>query len=172
MITNYLPKFKVVEINDSVALRSGHMLSQVPVDAAITKKTIAIDDDKSVSFVENGLIVGLGANYTIENYDATKHSQAFLVYTEELNTFINELHYFANELIEDEDNFVRALALYVGDTFTTNNYSGTLEGAKFAKVVDGVLTLQTAADIDTMFIAKPTTMPNGTAGCEFTYYKA
>lgn len=64
MFTKYLPTFKYMEVNDLVGLRSGHMLSQVPADANITK--VAKGDNK---FIENGLIVGLSATGTVENFD-------------------------------------------------------------------------------------------------------
>lgn len=165
MITNYLPKFKVFEVNNLTGLRSGHMLAQTKADAAIATKTVG-----DYEFIENGIIVGLSATNTVENFDATKHSQMFVHYTEELNTVLPDLEYFAVP-VEEEGTYPRCIALYVGDTFTTNNYTGTYEGAKYAKVTNGVLELQAAADADSAFIATPTTMPNGAQGVEFTYYR-
>lgn len=162
MFTQYLPTFKAVEINRVTGLTAGHMLSQFPANAALTRKVYG--DHK---FIENGLIVGLGADGTVENYEASKHAQIFLHYSEELYTLLDELKYFA---IADTE-CPRCVALYIGDTFTTDNFAGTLEGAKFAKVVNGVATLQETADTDTMFIAVETTMPNGDAGVELTLYR-
>lgn len=166
MFTKYLPTFKYMEVNDLVGLRSGHMLSQVPADAAITKVTKG--DNK---FIENGLIVGLSATGTVENFDKSKHPVMFVHFTEELNTLIDELKYFAVEAPDGEKVYPRCVALYVGDTFTTTNYAGTLSTAKYAKVVDGVPTLQTAADVDTAFIATPSDMPNGDEAVELTFYR-
>lgn len=166
MITNYLPKFKVFEVNSLTGLRSGHMLSQIPADSAITTKTVG-----DYKFIENGLIVGLSATGTVENFDKSKHGQVFVHYTEELNTFLSDLEYFAVE-VEDGVAYPRCIGLYVGDSFTTNNYTGTYEGAKYAKVgANGVLELQASADADSMFLAVPTTMPNGSEGVEFTFYR-
>lgn len=166
MITNYLPKFKVFEVNNLTGLRSGHMLSQIPADAAITTKTVG-----EAKFIENGLIVGLSATRTVENFDKTKHGQVFVHFTEELNTVFSNLEYFAVE-VEDNVAYPRCIALYIGDSFTTNNYTGTYEGAKYAKVGStGVLELQASADADSMFLAVPTTMPNGEQGVEFTFYR-
>lgn len=164
-ILNYLPTFKVVEVNRSTALISGHMLSQYQADLSeITKKTVG-----STLFVENGLIVGLGSDLKIANFNKSVHSQPFIVFTEELNTVVNGLKYFANEVVDGEV-YPRALALYVGDTYTTNNYSGTLSAStKFAKVVDGVITLQTAADADTLFAVEVSTLPTGEAAARVTY---
>lgn len=166
MFTKYLPTFKYMEVNDLVGLRSGHMLSQIPADAAITK--VSKGDAK---FIENGLIVGLSATGTVENFDKSKHPVMFVHFTEELNTVVDELKYFALEAPDGEKAYPRCVALYVGDTFTTTNYDGTLNTAKYAKVVAGVPTLQTAADDDTAFIATPSDMPNGDEAVELTFYR-
>lgn len=165
MITNYLPKFKVFEVNNLTGLRNGHMLAQTPADAAIAVKTVGDYD-----FIENGIIVGLSATNTVENFDKTKHCQMFVHYTEELNTILPDLEYFAVP-VEEDGTYPRCIALYIGDTFTTNNYSGELGTAKYAKVVNGILTMQTAADVDSAFIVTKTTMPNGEDGAEFMLYR-
>ena len=131
-ILNYLPEFKVVE-NRMTGLIAGHMLA-IPSRRDITVKTVG-----TAKFLENGLIVGLNGDLTIGNYDADKHAQPFLVFNEELNTFMNGLKYYAEPVVDGEV-YPRAIGLYVGDTFTTNNYAGTK--GDFAKVVDGVLTLE------------------------------
>lgn len=166
MFTKYLPTFKYMEVNDLVGLRSGHMLSQVPADANIAKVTKG--DNK---FIENGLIVGLSATGTVENFDKSKHPVMFVHFTEELNTLIDELKYFAVEVPDGEKVYPRCVALYVGDTFTSTNYAGTLSTAKYAKVVNGVPTLQIAADVDTAFIAVPSDMPNGDEAVQLTFYR-
>lgn len=164
MITKYLPKFKVFEVNNLTGLRNGHMLSQIPADGSITTKTVG-----NAAFIENGLIVGLGKDGTVVNYSATDCAQIFVHYTEELNTFLSDLEYFAVP-VEDSVAYPRCIALYVGDSFTTNNYTGTLAGAKAAKVgTDGVLVLQTEADADSLFLVAEGTLPNGEEAAEFTY---
>lgn len=166
MIRGFLPTFKVFEVNNLTGLRNGHMLAQMKADVANIAKVTAGNSD----WVENGIIVGLDAAGTISNYDPAKHEQPFVHYTEEILSIFPELRLFACE-IEDGVVYPRAIALYVGDTFTTNNYTGEYETAKYAKVVDGVLNLQTEADGDTMFMATPTTMPDGEEGVEFQYYR-
>lgn len=174
MITNYLPEFKVFEVNNLVGLRSGHMLSQIPADSGI--KVVTKGNTK---FIENGIIVGLSKNGTVENFDADKHGVMFVHFTEELNTLIDELKYFAVPVEKTDagvDDFAstypRCIALYIGDTFTTNNIANiNLEDAAYAKIVDGVITLQTAADSDTAFIATKTTLPDGSVAYEFLFYK-
>ncbi len=166
MITRYLPTFKYMEVNNLTGLRTGQVLAQFKANEAIT--TVSKGEYK---FIENGLIVGLGSDGTIENYDAKKHAQPFVHFTEELNTFLDELNRFAVEVV-DGVAYPRAIGLYVGDTFTTNNYTGTYEGAKAAKVgTTGVLELQAEVDNDSLFIATPTTMPNGDEGVEFTCFR-
>lgn len=165
MITSFLPTFKVFEVNNLTGLRNGHILAQMKADVSKIAKKAAGDGE----WVENGIIVGLDADGTISNYDATKHAQPFVHYTEELLTFLPELRLFACP-IEDGVVYPRCIGLYIGDTFTTNNYTGTYEGAKYAKVTNGVLELQAAATADSIFKATPTTMPDGEEGVEFQYY--
>lgn len=165
-ILNYLPTFKVVEINRSTGLVKGHILSQNLGGAALTLNTTAVS---GYSFAENGLIVGLSFDRTIENFDPEKHSQPFLVFTEELNTVLNGLKYFATE-VEDDVVYPRAVGLYIGDTFTTDYYSGVCGPTTlYAKVVNGVLTLQTVADAYTLFAVSAATLPDGTTAAKFTY---
>lgn len=162
-ILNYLPAFKVLENRRSTGLVIGHVLSQFLADIEITTKTI-----NGKKYIENGIIVGLSDDLTIGNFDLEKHSIPFIVFNEELNTFMAGLKYFAQE-VEDET-YPRAIGLYVGDVFVTNNYSGTLNAsAKYAKVVDGVLTLQTTADEYTMFTVAVDTLPTGELAGLFSY---
>ena len=166
MIRGFLPTFKVFEVNNLVGLRNGHILAQMKADVANIAKVSA----GSMDWVENGIIVGLDADGTISNYDPAKHEQPFVHYTEEILSIFPELRMFACP-IEDDVVYPRCIALYVGDTFTTNNYTGTYATAKYAKVTNGVLALQETADEDTMFKATPTTMPAGDEGVEFQYYR-
>lgn len=164
MITQFLPEFKVLEVNDLVGLRTGHIISQLPVGSSIAKVTKG-----NSSFIENGIIVGIDENGQVVNY-TTGMNTMFVHFTEELNTIISGLKYFAVP-VEDET-YIRCVALYTGDSFTTNNYvKGSVEGNGYAKVVGGVLTLQATADKDTAFIAKKSTMPDGSDGYEFTFYR-
>ena len=166
----YGPKFKVLEVNDLVGLRNGHIIAQAPAAADITKKTY-----DEYQFIENGLILGLGKDGKLANYDPAKHAVPFLHYTEELITFGVALDRFAVEVPTEvgENAYPRAIALYIGDTFTTDNVvvGGVNKAECYAKVVNGVLTLEADETKDTMFRAVKTTMPAGGVGYEFTYYK-
>ena len=82
------------------------------------------------------------------------------------------LKYFAVP-VEDET-YVRGVALYVGDTWTTDNFVGTGAGGAyndeaFAKVVNGVITLQAAADTNTIFAVEESTLPAGGKAVRITY---
>ena len=168
----FLPSFKVVEINVSLAHTIGHALAQYPSYVSGEKALVASKDVQGIKFVENGVIVGLGEDLVISNYDSAKHKVACLVYNDELVTGpIDQLDKYAEEADENGVVYLRALPLYVGDTFTTNNIANiNEENAKFAKVVNGIITLQSVADGDTMFAATKTTTPNGTeAAYELVY---
>ena len=164
-ILNYMPTFHVVEMNRSTGLVTGHVLSQYPADVAgandLTIKAVAGTN----GFIENGLIAGLNPDLTIGNYDATVHAQPFIIFTEELNTFMDALKYYALPLDASLVAYPRAVALYVGDVWTTDYFVGTGQGGiyatgdNFAKVVDGKLTLQQAADADTLFAVELSTLP-------------
>ena len=166
----YLPKFKAVEPNNLTGLRNGHILAQNVTDTEKVKTVKYGDQD----YIENGVIVGLGKSGKVEGYTQADHDVLFLHFTEELNTYFDSLDQFAVEVVKDAT-YLRCIALYVGDTFTTNNYDeGTIAGAEtgYAKVGEkGVLTLQNEADNESAFIVKKGTMPDGSVGYEFQYYK-
>ena len=161
MITKYLPTFKVFEVGSLTGLRAGHMLSQQP--AADSIKTVSFGGSR---FIENGIIVGLNVDGEVENW--TKGTM-FVHYTEELNTFIDELKYFAVPVEEVGETYPRCIALYAGDSFCTNNVASEVTDAKYAKVVGGVLTLQTEADADTKFSVKESTLPTGEKAYDFVF---
>jgi len=165
-ILNYLPTFHSVEINRSTGLVMGHVLSQNEAGEDLTLVTKG-----SYDFLENGIIVGLSNNRKIENYDLEKHSQPFFVFSEELNTFMSGLKYFAQDANDEEGFHPRAVALYPGDAFTTNNYSGVFGlNTAYAKVIDGVLTLQNTADDYTIFAVNLSSMPaDGSTAVQFVY---
>jgi hypothetical protein len=158
-ILNYLPEFKVVEINRSTGLVAGHVLAQFPYagDAAITVG--------GKDFLQNGVIVGLNNDLTLGDFNPAVHAQPLLVFTEELVTFLSGNKYFANQEDYEGDIIPRAIGLFVGDVFTTNNYTGT--GA-FAAVVEGVLTRQATAE-GAMFAVEASTLPTGDVAAKFTY---
>lgn len=165
-ILNFLPEFKIVEVNRSTGLVAGHVLAQFPLaDDADLKVTHG-----GVDYLENGFIVGLGSDLELAPFDPTAHANPLLIFTEELNTFFDGLKWYAT--VEDEDDnriYPRAIGLFVGDAFTTNNYAGTYTNQAFASVVDGVLTLQATANAATRFAVEESTLPTGELGLRFVY---
>ena len=168
MITRYLPKFKVFEVGSLTGLRAGHVVSQLPanVDSIAVK---VVDEENNVKFIENGIIMGLNADGQLVNW--TKGTM-FVHYTEELNTFVDELQYFAVPVEEVGDTYPRGIALYAGDSFCTNNYtyaeSVNDTNAKYAKVVNGVLQLQ-SSNSGAQFKATKSTLPTGEVAYDFVY---
>ena len=163
MIMSFLPTFKVFEMNNLAGLRNGHILANMKADI----ENIASVTAGGNKYIENGLILGLDAEGTVSNYDATKHKQPFVHFTEELLTYFNELRLYAEPVVDDVV-YPRCIGLYVGDTFTTNNYTGTIEGDGYATVEGGVLKLAAEAE-GAMFKATASTLPDGSDAYEFLY---
>ena len=158
--------YKVVEINNMTALRSGQMAAQA----------VAIRDDFPREVVENGLILGykevtLDGAKTLGLAPYTEGAAIFLHYTEEL--FLEnatQLNTFALEFDEAGVAYPRGLALNIGDVFTTNNVAGVTEGIFI--VEDGLLTAagESAVAGDHIFYGIKSYLPDGeTPAVEFTY---
>lgn len=162
--------YKVVEINNMTALRSGQMAAQ-----AVAIKT----DFPGMDVLENGLILGY-KEVTLDGAKAlglapyTEGAAIFLHYTEEL--FLEnatQLNTFALDFDEAGVAFPRGLALNIGDVFTTNNVNAedlTKEGNFI--VDNGLLTavaeLEEAAGHT--FYGIRSYLPDGeTPAVEFTY---
>lgn len=162
----FLPKFKVVEINNMAALRMGHVIAQNKA-----ANDIAVKEVSGVKFLENGIIVGLGADGKIANYDPALHAQPMLVFNEELiEGPLYSLDNFAERVDAVDGVYPRCLPLYLGDTFTTDNIAGSIENG-FYKVVAGKLTYEAIKSDATMFIGKVTTLPAGQNAVELQYFK-
>ncbi len=177
----FLPKFKVVEVNNLTALRAGHVLAQFPAYATdVAVASINNSEGQAVKFLQNGIIVGLASDGKIKNYAAATTAGPMLVFTEELTYGPQDgLDQFADQfdlvVVTGEATYPnpvypRCLPLYTGDTFTTNNFSGVAANG-YAKVVDGVITVQVAADTDTLFKVTKTKLPAGQVALECTYIK-
>ena len=165
-VINFLPEFKVVEINRSTGLVMGHVVSQFPLDTTFP----GIIDDYQYDMVENGFILGLGKNLEVEAYDPAAHGHPFLLFTEELNTFFSGLKWYATGA-DEQDGVIypRLVGLYPGDVFTTDNFEGTYTGQKFAKVVNGQVSLQAVANEQTMFAVEESTLPTNELALRLTF---
>lgn len=167
-ITSLFPTHKVVEINLSTGLRTGHMLAQHAYKDAVN------------AYLDNGCFFRMSkaaADEVVLADNANAIGPYFLHYTEELltNGIVDAYKYFAVEL-EDGVCYPRCIALYAGDTFTTDNYTGTLSGCKFAIVgTNGVVELKSSLPTTIsggytgpLFQAVASTLPDGSAAVQLT----
>lgn len=161
-----LPVFKVVELNNVLANRTGHIIAQ----AEMAQADFAGGAEE---YLPNGYILYLDVDGKLKspgNVDALvrANQNPVLHYTEELFTGpTTELKHFAVEWNDEDVAYPRGLVLNVGDTFTTDNFTGTLTGATVATVSDnGVFELHVnAAAIITyegpLFFVEVSTLPDG-----------
>jgi hypothetical protein len=165
LLTNHYTarNFKVVEINNSVALRSGHIIAQA--------KLVRREDSQweTPDFVENGFFFNLDvdgelkAPGNIANAALKLNQAPILHYSEELMTGpITDLKYFAEAWLPEQIGndvldvcYPRGLVLGVGDTFTTNNFTGTY--------ANGVAILTVAGQLSRL-ASVPSTIANGYVG--------
>ena len=177
---NMLTKHKVVEVNRLTALLSGHMIAQAPY------RQVAAE-----TYLDNGAILFLSKNAELvlgNHADAIK-GQPFLHYTEELMTFelASAYEYFTVDLEEtltqldgtgtDLVCYPRAIALYEGDAYTSNNFvtaiSPIVAGTRYFAIVDanGALSVVSSFPAATydgpVFSATSNTLPGGQAGFTF-----
>lgn len=153
--------FKVFETNNMTALRTGHMVAQAPF----------YGHTGQAGFVENGFVMYLknvdGELQLVKPEDAAQTDQPFIHYTEELMPYdYTELKHFAVETEgegNDEVSYPRALALYVGDTFTTNNVKGNIEEGYYHVNDDGEFETGDGGQeyVGPVFHGKESTLPDG-----------
>lgn len=179
--------FKVLEVNNIVGLRSGHMLSQV-----VLPKNKFLDG--SQTYIQNGEIVFLdvdgklatlnkvgttdGSTAITNAADVKPQLQPFIIFNEELMTGpYTDLKYFAEVFDADNLCYPRALALNIGDAFVTDNYvvgAGTQANGAYATINgNGKLStsnvLPTTAYRGPLFAVATTYLPDGTTlAMEFT----
>lgn len=162
-IFDALKGHSVVEANNLTGLRNGHMVAQSKFD-----KT-----GHSPAFLDNGFILKLdNKNELVVAEDATGTS--FLHYSEEHMKFLDNapLEMFTVPLDKKDTRgdvaaYPRAIALYEGDTFTTDNadITGEFVAEQYADVtvVKGKLTVAAAGTkaVGAGPVAKKATLPNG-----------
>lgn len=168
-IAKLFPTHKVVEINLSTGLRTGHMLAQHVYNAP-----------EDAQYVDNGCFfrVSKAAKDTVVLADDSNAvGPYYLHYTEELFTtgLVDAFKYFALE-VEDGKCYPRCIALYAGDAITTDNFDKNgiedLSTVKFAIVGDdGVAKCLTAIPTSggyngPLFQAAKSTLPDGTEAME------
>lgn len=170
--------FKVVEINNVLALRNGHILSQIELPKA---KFLG----GSETYIQNGEILFLDVNgkFATRNQltatDTKNYLKPFLLYNEELMTGpYTDLKYFAEVFDSSDKAYPRALALNVGDAFTTNNYvfdTGVVFPNGAYAILDGNGKLEVRSALPSgnyvgpLFAVASSTLPDGTTDAyEFT----
>lgn len=159
---------KVVEVGKLHGLLSGHMIAQ----AAYEDPNIGTEQAPSyLGYLDNGFILNLdqATGTLVKAEDGSQ--PVFLHYTEELMTGpVAGYEYFTVEADADGICYPRAIALYVGDEFVTDNFEGELaEDFAPAIVVDGVLTVDDAVQGEALFLVKKDRLPNGKVAAHVLY---
>lgn len=163
---------KVVEMNQSTGLRTGHMVAQTRLDVT------------SGNSFDNGYILALDVTKDALKLAEGNESRVFIHFTEEYQPIMKAgLKYFSVPLMERVEGqntvkycYPRAIAIYENDAWTTDNFNDedgwAKEGTTWAEVVDGVLTLtdEKPEAGKHIFLAKKTTLPDGvTEAAQFIY---
>lgn len=171
---NSLSKHKIVEINKSVGLLNGHVVAQAPYRQVADETYL---DNGWIMFLDDAAELVIGAGHK---------AQPFLHYTEELMTGpVIGAEYFTTDLDQTLDGdavcYPRAIALYEGDEFTTNNFVFATDvdwtNGVFAIVnADGALevtdAIPTTAYDGPLFAAKSEALPVGSAYTQGTVISA
>lgn len=149
-----LTTHKIVEVGKLQGLLSGHMIAQAEYDTGVANGTL-----------DNGFILNLDQATGKLVKAADGGNPVFLHYTEELMTgLVSGYEYFTVEADADGICYPRAIALYVGDEFVTNNVAGTIPTSLgTAVIVNGVITVGAAVPGEALFLVKKDTLPNGAA---------
>ena len=157
-----MANYKEVEANNLVGLRNGHIIAQTPLLKTDYNQAVV---ENGLIFVHNGAKLGLMTAGTIENVPLLHFTEELLFEGRQM------LKDFAVEWNDEDIAYPRAIALYVGDTFTTNNYTGTPLATDKYTVTNGVFTKYTAGEaLAHQFYGVLTTLPDGvTPALELTY---
>lgn len=165
-----MPTFKQVEPQHLQGLTSGHVLSQLPVSYTSGNygvPTVTVGDAK---YIENGIIVSISNTGVLEAYNG-ETKQAFIHYDEELDTsdFGTKSSYAV--LGEGAETYIRAIALFPGDEFVTDQVNGVMTAGTAYTVANGVIS-NTGSGNGVQFLyvggsAFETTLPNGKPGYHF-----
>lgn len=159
----FVGNHKIVEVGKLHGLLSGHMIAQMPYSNA------------GISTFDNGFILAMNkaaASGELKLAGASD-KEVFLHYTEELmNGFYAGLEYFAIEKDSDGKFYPRAIALYPGDEFVTNNVAAVPAAGTpvLAQPVAGVLTAtDNPAEGFPVFRMEKDVLPSGVAAAKVTY---
>ena len=167
---------KVVEVNQSTGLRTGHMVAQTPF----------LKNSLDGEGLDNGYILALSSTADELVLAASDAKHIFMHFTEEHMPVLGRsagLKYFTVPYIKgaDEDGkedycYPRAIALYTNDTWTTDNFKGDLPAAgelAWATVEEGQLKIVEVGEdplTGHVFKVVATTLPDAvTPAGQFTY---
>lgn len=175
MIRDYLPTFHQVEPALLKGLYAGAIIAQRPVKHSSGTYGVDTVTFGTTKFIENGILCGLDKDGYVVNWDDGMTKEVALHFTDELPEILEAKNTFAVKANGDET-YLRLVILTMGDEFITDKFK--VDGAaapKYARIVDGVITLQDAFDKDneavpntlagsTRFKVEAAYLPDGTAG--------
>lgn len=158
-------EFKVVEINNSHALRTGHVVAQQLLAKADLEAPVSVD-----GYLDNGFFFRLDAAGAVKA-PADGIGPVYLGFTDPLLD-LRENYGLLKDFAEsfDDDNIIapRLVALYPGDVFTTNNFlgtapTGTNTALAHVAFATGVLTVGALPDdyVGPVFSVTSSTLPDG-----------
>jgi hypothetical protein len=165
-------EFKVVEINNSLALRIGHVVAQQPLDKddiEASGKVVPVSVD---GYLDNGFFFKLDAAGAVR-VPVDGVGPVYLGYSDallDLRENYGLLKDFADKFGDDDVIVPRLVALYPGDVFTTDNFAGSVPAAgataiAYVNFATGVLTIGAVptdpAYVGPVFSVTSSTLPDG-----------
>jgi hypothetical protein len=165
-------EFKVVEINNSLALRIGHVVAQQPLAKADIEATGKVVPVSVNGYLDNGFFFKLNGNTGAVKVpaDGNATGPVYLGYSDPLLD-LRENYGLLKDFAEQFDDGVlypRLVALYPGDVFTTNNFAGAAPAAEataiaYVNFATGVLTVGAlpAEYVGPKFSVTRSTLPDG-----------
>jgi hypothetical protein len=164
--------FKVVEINNSTALRIGHVVAQQPLDKAAIEASGKVVPVSKDGYLDNGFFLKLDNDgAVVVPVDGNATSPAYLVFNDpilDLREDYGLLSDFAEKFDDDDLMYPRLVALYPGDVFTTDNYAGNVPaagtpGLAYVNFATGVLTIGSLPEdyVGPKFSVLRSTLPDG-----------
>ena len=130
----YYTEHYVLEQNLSVAMKSGHIVAQTPLQKANF-------GDGSSDWIDNGYFLAI--DIADAEFKTGIDSVWYIHWTEEIFEDRNLLKDWTVEFDENGYAYPRMVAVYTGDVWTTNNYTGTLatNSVAYVDVATGQLTI-------------------------------
>jgi hypothetical protein len=160
-------EFKVVEINNSLALRTGHVVAQQLLAYTEVEDVVPYSVD---GFLDNGFFFRLDAAGAVR-VPANGIGPVYLSFTDpllDLRENYGLLKDFAEKFDDDMIIAPRLVALYPGDVFTTDNFAGAAPAAgatalAFVAFATGVLTVGALPQdyVGPVFSVTSSTLPDG-----------